>query len=1061
MSVLLSTLIASSLVAAFAAFEATALPQAVSDELAASGQQAITVSGAINSQQYRADRPVISSRISHAFAGVPITADDAVWSDPLGLPAPRGVRTVPLVQAAFMTKIESHVRLVAGAWPRPGAGRGALQAAVPANVAVLLRLKVGQVLVLHDRLTSARVSFRVTGTYRALDQAAPYWSIDPISVTGVSASPGFVTYGPFIVDDSAFSAHRLAIGGATWLYRLGITHLAADQLTPLASRLTKAMAFLSKSVDLGGLQTASGLPAVLRTVTIKLVVARSLLLVGELELLLLAGAALTLTARTLASQREDESATLRSRGAGRIQLLKLAAIEALVVTFVAAGAGALLGSRLSGLLARSGTQRPAGIQVTGVPADAWLTAGLVLLLCTAIMIWPGVRSVSPGALRIGRGRRPPALLLAAAGADVGLIALALVAGWQLRDFSVIGRTPAGLGIDPVLVLAPAIALAAGTVLPLRLLPLLARAGDKLAARTRRLGSALATWELSRRAIRQSAPMLLVVLAVGTSTLALAQHQSWRQSVLDQSAFTAGADVRAGTLFPATAGVAGTIAHAPGVIAAMAVSDQLEAPGNGETLAIDARHAPATVLLRGDEASPSIWRKIPPATTEPLITLPGHPTRLMITASMSPGQGPGRLGRVAVALSIMDGSGTVYSIPAGRMPADNRSHVLVARLTPTGKAIYPLRLVSITAGYTLPPLPGRHVAAARSRIAAFGVTGLAASAPGKAAVRLNAAALLRTWIPEVSAPAFALGGIGRPPERIVGGHHQSDPVFFAPGYGRITGFLTGGPTSPIEGQATLRARLPAGLVPAIATASYLRANRLKSGALVQILGGQATITARIVAVVSSFPTVTTSAGALIVDLSSVEEALAVDGQPPAAVTQWWLATKPGQVAHGFPPGTSFTDRARLATTLLSDPMSVIPQQAVQATALAAALLAILGFSVSVAGSVRERRTQSALLAALGIDGPAQARMLCVEALSLSVPAALTGLLLGTVLAHLLVPSVTLTSTAAAPVVPVLVKVPAGAALVIAFVVSAIPVLAAAASALFRPDPAAQLRAAEAA
>jgi len=155
----------------------------------------------------------------------------------------------------------------------------------------------------------------------------------------------------------------------------------------------------------------------------------------------------------------------------------------------------------------------------------------------------------------------------------------------------------------------------------------------------------------------------------------------------------------------------------------------------------------------------------------------------------------------------------------------------------------------------------------------------------------------------------------------------------------------------------------------------------------------------------------------------------------------------------------TDRARLLSALEADPLSAIPQQAVQSIAVAAALLAILGFSVSVAASVRERRSQSALLAALGVDGAAQARLLCLEALALSLPAAVTGLLLGTVLAHLLVPAVTLTATAVAPVPSVLVEVPLATAALLALTITAVPVLAAAATAVRRPDAAAQLRVAE--
>ena len=43
-------------------------------------------------------------------------------------------------------------------------------------------------------------------------------------------------------------------------------------------------------------------------------------------------------------------------------------------------------------------------------------------------------------------------------------------------------------------------------------------------------------------------------------------------------------------------------------------------------------------------------------------------------------------------------------------------------------------------------------------------------------------------------------------------------------------------------------------------------------------------------------------------------------------------------------------------------------------------------MGVTASVRERRAQRALLAALGVSQAAQARLLCLEQLMLSVPAA---------------------------------------------------------------------------
>jgi ABC-type antimicrobial peptide transport system permease subunit len=130
------------------------------------------------------------------------------------------------------------------------------------------------------------------------------------------------------------------------------------------------------------------------------------------------------------------------------------------------------------------------------------------------------------------------------------------------------------------------------------------------------------------------------------------------------------------------------------------------------------------------------------------------------------------------------------------------------------------------------------------------------------------------------------------------------------------------------------------------------------------------------------------------------------------------------------------------------------------ALAAVVLAITGFCVSIAAGVRQRRAENALLAALGVPPGAAARQLCLENLLLSVPSALAGLALGAILAELLVPAITLTTSATTPVPPVLIEFswPLTAALAAAVVI--VPVLAAALAMARRPDPAAALRTAEA-
>ncbi|MZD09345.1 hypothetical protein GTW43_30325, partial [Streptomyces sp. SID5785] len=93
-----------------------------------------------------------------------------------------------------------------------------------------------------------------------------------------------------------------------------------------------------------------------------------------------------------------------------------------------------------------------------------------------------------------RARTLPAPLRA--GADVGLLVVAAVAYWQLNQQTsgtgaLTSDSGGSLGIDPLLVVAPALALLAGTVLTLRLLPPVARLAERGAARGRGLATALA------------------------------------------------------------------------------------------------------------------------------------------------------------------------------------------------------------------------------------------------------------------------------------------------------------------------------------------------------------------------------------------------------------------------------------------------------------------------------------------------------------------------------------------------------------------------------------------
>jgi hypothetical protein len=255
------------------------------------------------------------------------------------------------------------------------------------------------------------------------------------------------------------------------------------------------------------------------------------------------------------------------------------------------------------------------------------------------------------------------------------------------------------------------------------------------------------------------------------------------------------------------------------------------------------------------------------------------------------------------------------------------------------------------------------------------------------------------------------------------------------------------------------------IPAIATRAFMDTNAAVIGSVVpaSIEGEQVPL--RIVAEVASFPTVTAPGGALITDLGSIQEYLARQSAATLPVTQWWLTTADGSVPAALtasvPAGTDITSAAGLATAVTSDPLSAAPQLALLAMAAAAALLATTGFWVSIAADVRQRRTEGALLAALGVTRRGAASQLCLEKLLLSLPASALGVLLGLLVARLIVPAVTLTPTAQQPTPPAVTQYDLPQAIALALAVAVLPAVIAVLVAARRPDPAAELRAAESA
>jgi len=1094
-SLLLAIFIAVTVTTGLASFGVRALPAAIHQRLAAAPATPILVSGQIGAARAQADQTIISASVRSALGGVPFTLASGRWSDQLALPTPHGASQAPLIQAAALGGVRAHAVLAAGAWPGPRRPGAPLAVALPVSTAGLLHLPVGQVLVLRDSLTGTPVRLRVTGLFRPRDPAGAYWRLSLLGTAGKLVQGTFVTYGPMLVSPSALGPGGLPVSAASWLVTVDTGRIPPGRVAGLGHRLNALVSSLRRNQGLGGLQVTTGLPQVLSALASSLVVSRSLLLIGSLQLLLLATAAAALSARLLTSQRDEETALLSARGVARGQLVRASLAEAALLALAGAVAGIVAGSYLAARLLAAGglpgARAPGGLPGmvrSGVAAGAWWPAAVIVAGVIIVVAWPALRPATPGVARQRRGRQAVLAAAARAGLDAALIGLGVLALWELRRYSAAPRLTGGtLGIDPVLAVAPAVALAGISLLPLRILPAAARLLDGLSSRGRRLAAALASWQVSRRAVREGSPVLLVVLAVATGTLVLAQHQSWRQSQLDQAAFAAGSDATVTLPAPLPLSRGSAIAQARGVRTAMAA-----APVNSgfDVVALDATKAARTVLLRPDLSAlpPAVlWKRITPGAAGPGLALPGRPARVQLGARVRPPRS-GHVGALSASLSVQDASGTVYSVPAGQLPADGRYHELVIGLSgavrpgsgdraATGRPAYPLRLLGVSLSYRLPEFPAppyRTVAAQQAAQraerraadvpAVVDLRGLAVSArnSGSFPAAFAGPGQLGRWHAAASAAILADPKLAQGIQPAVASWRASPAaatLTFRPGAGNLVQ-VRGGPVLPVTGQLALTAGSPGLPVPAVVTRAFLAAAGAHVGQTIPLPVGNTNVPVRLVAGVRAFPGAGSAGPVVLVDLAWLQQVLAAQAQQPLPATQWWLTTAHGHVPPGLPAGATVASRAGSAARLLSDPLPNVPQLSLLVILVAAALLAVVGFVVSVVAAVRERQLQSALLAALGVGRAARAGQLCLEQLMLVLPGAAAGAAIGVVLAYLLVPAVTLTTGASAPFPPVLVVIPLGWIAWLALGIAAVPVLVAGVAAVVRPDPAAGLRAGEA-
>lgn len=820
------------------------------------------------------------------------------------------------------------------------------------------------------------------------------------------------------------------VGDLAWVVPIGVTRLpttttasrlATWELRPELGCLTPGQVPVLRE-QIAALETRDGMPSgsrvdvplggLLDGVQRPVLVARAVAFVPAVATVLVAGMALTLTARLVAGVREDELELLNARGFSSGQLLRVNLGEAVAV----AAPGALLARPLAAVAVRllpaadGGTAACAAVAgaatPTGLGAGGWLIAGCVALAGVVAMVTVLHRGRGLGSASSTRAR------VLRTGLDLLVVGVAVLGVWQfLRYDGLLSEQDGVVGVDPFAIATPALVLLAGALITLRLMLWTARRLDGVAARSAGVSAPLGVWQVARRPLRQTGPALLLVIAVGVGMLSLILSASWARSTHDRADLAAGADLRVAIgqgqgANPALIApdAAARLEAVPGVRAAMpVVSMQV----SGERLpmrmiAWDAEAAGGIVPLRDDliQGPPSFAaagdRLVGARPQTEAIALPDGSTALDVEVALAGGsQGAAR---VRVSAVVQDAAGLLHRLA----PIDISSDAPTAQgpvrttvpLTPAGTEAAEAGIDGLSLiAWELTLTSGDEDAAGRVS-ADLTIAARAVTADG--AVDLTAPAAWRATSSHTSPPELT--------RLTVPGDALLDVALSAPSGDTAAVIVRpAAANDPGAGVLTLPEQVPtiailAGPgVPGQTTAVLARHNvRLEAVGRVSALPGQGTAPGA-----GSGPGVVVDLPGLLLAIYEVRGEIL---QPDS----WWLATtaeghaSAAAALDAGPLGPVVADRQVMATELESEPLGVTLMGTLALSLAGTVVFAGIGMVVAAVVAVRERRGDLALLRAIGATPTQMRAALAVEQLLLLGVAVVLGGALGVGVAAGLLP-----------------------------------------------------------
>lgn len=445
----------------------------------------------------------------------------------------------------FVTALRDHIQLIEGEFP-DSAENNAVPVLVSQTLADQLGLQVGEPYVLFGQGSDgAQIPVTISGVWRALDLNDPFWFYQPNAFDDVLLT----TEDAFLQQVSP--ALDKPISQAVWYQLYDGSRVrtgdVAGLLEGVRSAESRATALLDGTTldtsPVGALENYGDSARLLTT----LLTAFAIPIVGLVLYFI------SLIASMVVQRGQNEIAVLRSRGATRLQILGVYALEGLLIGVVGLALGLLLGQWLAQLMSRTRTFLDTGLWGNSAESlaivlspTAWQYALIAVGLAVIALLIPALAAsrftIVTFKWERARSLRKP--LWQRFYLDV-LLLIPPLYGWYLLNqqgsVAILNRGDDPFS-NPLLFLVPALFCFALSLLFIRFFPLLMNGFAWLTGRLPGVSSVLTMRQLARAGNQYTGPLLLIALTISLAAFTASMALTLDDHLTDEVYYAVGADL---------------------------------------------------------------------------------------------------------------------------------------------------------------------------------------------------------------------------------------------------------------------------------------------------------------------------------------------------------------------------------------------------------------------------------------------------------------------------------------------------------------------------------------